>query len=168
LWSIDIYKTYIKPAASEAQLIRAGRQTILVTLLTGIGMGLFLMYVKFNNPEQAFTHALNEFNYYIKSGVAALICMAVFLIRPYRPLALFAFLGTVGLHLLFIQFFPGMNYFVRSGLVILLAFLMVALPAIFQFGLPKRTSLYQSAGPGMTRFGLIMLASLVLIHWIFS
>jgi len=47
LWSIDIYKTYINKNATDKQVVNAGRNTILVTLFTGILMGLILLYLKF-------------------------------------------------------------------------------------------------------------------------
>ena len=91
LWSIDIYKTYINKEANDQQVINAGRRTILVTLFTGILMGLILLYVKFENPEDAFTHTLNELRYYINCGIVVLICGAAFLIAPNHRVALIAF-----------------------------------------------------------------------------
>ncbi|MEL6845451.1 MAG: sodium/solute symporter, partial [Bacteroidota bacterium] len=38
LWSIDIYKKYLKPEATDREVVGAGKQTILVTLITGILM----------------------------------------------------------------------------------------------------------------------------------
>ncbi len=82
LWSIDIYKCYINKEATEQQIVTAGRRTILVTLLTGVSMGIFLLYVKLENPADAFTHTLNEFRYYINCGIVVLICTAAFLLAP--------------------------------------------------------------------------------------
>ncbi|MDP5139311.1 MAG: hypothetical protein NWP83_02440, partial [Spirosomaceae bacterium] len=36
LFSIDIYKMYIKPEATDYEVVTAGRRTIIFTLLTGI------------------------------------------------------------------------------------------------------------------------------------
>jgi len=44
LWSVDVYKRYLKPEATETQMVAAGKQTILVCLVTGISMGLILRY----------------------------------------------------------------------------------------------------------------------------
>lgn len=84
LWSVDIYGRYLKPNASDAELVAAGRQTILVTLLTGILMGLILMYLKFNNPQAAFTHTMNEIRYFVNCGIVIVICSAVLLIAPFQ------------------------------------------------------------------------------------
>ena len=51
LWSVDIYKGYINKNATDQQMVAAGRQTILVGLLTGVSMGLILLYAKFEKPR---------------------------------------------------------------------------------------------------------------------
>ena len=131
LWSVDIYKGYLKKDATESQIVNAGRNSILVTLLTGCLMGLVLLHVKYNNPENAFTHTLNELRYYINCGIVVLICIAAFMVTPNKKATLIAFLSTIPLQLLFKGFdfefigfeglYPKMNYFVRAGWVILIA-----------------------------------------------
>jgi len=126
LWSIDIYKEYINKSASEQKLVSVGKQTILVTLVTGITMSIILLLVKFKNPEAAFTHTLNELRYFINCGIVVLICLCGFLKAPNRKLAIFAFLLTVPLQFIIMHVFPDMNYFVRAGWVIVIAFGIVA------------------------------------------
>ena len=166
LWSIDIYKTYINKEANDHQVINAGRRTILVTLFTGILMGLILLYVKFENPEDAFTHTLNELRYYINCGIVVLICGAAFLIAPNHRVALIAFISTIPLHLLIIHFFPEMNYFVRAGWVITIAFTILYLGS-FKGGWVKWRKLIQYDHPTVWKVGLGLLASLLLLHIIF-
>ncbi len=127
LWSIDIYKGYINKEATEKQIVQTGRNTILITLITGILMGLVLLYVKFENPENAFTHTLNELRYYINCGIVVLICAAAFLAAPNHRMALVAFVSTIPLHIIIIQLFPEMNYFVRAGWVIVVAFTILVI-----------------------------------------
>ncbi|MEL7163614.1 MAG: hypothetical protein AAFN92_22845, partial [Bacteroidota bacterium] len=124
LWSVDVYKRYLRPEASEAEMVAAGRKTILVTLLTGIGMGLTLMYLKFNNPEAAFTHTLNELRYYVNCGIVVVILSAVLLIAPVPRITLVAFLASAPLNLAIQYFASDMNYFVRAGVVIVSLFLI--------------------------------------------
>ena len=166
LWSIDIYKAYLRPDASDQQVVKAGRNTILVTLLTGIIMGLILLYVKFENPEAAFTHTLNELRYYINCGIVALICSAVFLAAPNHRLALFAFISTIPLHLIIIYFFPEMNYFVRAGWVITIAFSIISLSAL-QGGFTKWKDLFNPNSKEIGQLGLGLLASLIALHILF-
>ena len=176
LWSIDIYKAYLNKSASDAEVVNAGRKTILITLITGVLMGLVLLYVKFENPEAAFTHTLNELRYYINCGIVVLICSAAFMIAPNQRLALIAFLSTIPLHLLFKGFdigwisfeglFPSMNYFVRAGWVIVIAFGIVSLSTL-KTGWTKWTDLIQYDSKEIKHIGLALLLSLLTLHVIF-
>jgi SSS family solute:Na+ symporter len=166
LWSIDIYKTYLNKDASDREVVRAGRNTILVTLFTGILMGLVLLYVKFENPEAAFTHTLNELRYYINCGIVVLICSAAFLIAPKHRVALLAFVSTIPLHLIIIQLFPDMNYFVRAGWVILVAF-MIIYASSWKEGWTKWKDLFHYDDQIIRNIGIGLLTSLILLHIIF-
>ncbi len=168
LWSVDIFKTYLKPQASDQEMVQAGRQTILVTLITGIGMGLVLLYVKFENPELAFTHTLNELRYYVNCGIVVLICSAAFLIAPNPRLALLAFLSTIPAQLTLQYVWPDMNYFVRAMWVILFALALIVIPSLFGEGAKSRKELFHSASPNMSRWGWALLTSLGLLHLLFS
>ncbi len=167
LWSVDIYKGYIKKDASDKQMVQAGRNTILVTLCTGVTMGCILAYVKFDNPELAFTHTLNELRYYINTGIVVIICAAAFLIAPKHRLALFAFASTIPLHRLFIHFTPDMNYLVRALCVILIAFSIVAIPTILKNGWRGPKDYIQHATPQLMWIGIGLLASMAALHVIF-
>ena len=166
LFSIDIYKEYINKKATEKQVVNTGRKTILVTLFTGILMGMVLLYVKFENPEAAFTHTLNELRYYINCGIVVLICSVGFLVAPNHRVALFAFLLTIPLHLIIIWFFPEMNYFVRAGWVILIGFLLVWIGSAKAGWRPWRDLVrYDSSGIWQVGLGLAM--SLGVLHLVF-
>ncbi len=179
LFSIDIYKEYINKDATEEQVVNAGRKTILFTFCTGVLMGFALLYVKFENPEAAFTHTLNELRYYINCGIVVLICAAVFLIAPNHRLALAAFLSTIPLHLLFKEFVPEMNYFVRAGWVIVCAFTIVGASIVFPQpnlfvkegmktkGFSNIRELIQYDSRNIALIGLGLLVSLVSLHVIF-
>jgi SSS family solute:Na+ symporter len=165
LWSIDIYQTYLRPQATDREVVGAGRQVILVTLFTGILMGLVLLYVKFENPGAAFTHTLNELRYYINCGIVVLICGAVFLLAPNHRLALIAFVATLPLHLAFQRWFPDMNYFVRAGWVITIAFAILSLGSRSGWR-PLRRLIHHDSRP-IAGMGLSLLASLLLLHVVF-
>ena len=166
LWSIDIYKEYINKEANDGQVIGAGKKAIFVSLLTGIIMGLVLLYVKFKNPEAAFTHTLNELRYYINCGIVVLICTAALMITPNRKTTLIGFLSTIPLHLLIIHFFPDMNYFVRAFWVIITALLFVVLTSA-RFGFRSLKELIQYDSKAILNMGTLLLISLVIVHVVF-
>lgn len=164
LWSVDIYKGYLKKDATEIEMVNAGKRTILVTLCTGILMGLVLMYLKFENPEDAFTHTLNSLRYYINCGIVVLICTAVFLLTPNKKATLIAFISTVPLQFLIIYFFPDINYFVRAMWVILIALFIIVITS-WRGGWRKNLIQYHSKRT--LAFGIGLLASLVALHIVF-
>ena len=166
LWSIDIYKPYINKNASDTQLIRAGRKMIIVCLFTGILIGLVLLYLKFENPEAAFTHSLNELRYYINCGIVVLICTAGFLLLPNHKIALFAFFSTIPLHLIIIWLFPDMNYFVRAGWVILIAFGLNLLN-FKNFKFRAISDIFVVEDKRVKNLGLGLLGSLLILHLVF-
>lgn len=166
LWSIDIYKQYINKKASDQKLVAVGKQTILVTLITGIATSFILLVTKFNNPDAAFTHTLNEMRYFINCGIVVLICLCAFLTAPRRRLALFAFLVSIPLQFILIYLFPDMNYFVRAMWVILIAFFIVATPAIPRGWRSGRT-LFVADSKNVAWIGFVLALSLGLLHVLF-
>ena len=76
LWSTDIYSVYINNNANDKQKISAGRKAILFSLGTALIMGFILLYLKFDNPNSAFTHTLNNLRYFSSSS------SSIFLLFP--------------------------------------------------------------------------------------
>ncbi len=166
LWSVDIYKGYLRKHATDAQVVAAGRNTIVLTLITGVTMGFVLLYIKFANPGTAFTHTLNELRYYINCGMVVLICSAGFMMAPNHKLALFAFLFTIPLHLIILSCFPGMNYFVRAMWVILIGLSIVSVSA-WRHGWHHWRDLIRYDSPGVAQVGIGLLTSLAVLHLVF-
>lgn len=164
LFSIDIYKGYINKEATDKQVVATGRKTIIFTLLTGVTMGCYLLYMKFNNPDDAFTHTLNELRYYVNCGIVVFICTAAFLKAPNKILALLAFIITIPLNLYLKANFPEMNYFVRALWVILAGLAVVGIPSLILNGgrFPVKF-----ADKSMMWSGLLLLLSLIGLHVIF-
>ena len=165
LWSIDIYKEYINKNATDLQTINAGKRAILFGFTTGATIGIILLNLKFSNPDDAFTHTLNELRYYINCGIVVLICAAIFLIAPKHKITLVAFFATVILQLILKFIFPDMNYFVRAMWVILISFFMIKLFSKTKYKRIK--SLIHSDSNQIKKLGLGMLISLILLHIIF-
>lgn len=165
LWSTDIYATYLNTSATDQQKISAGRKAILFSLGTALIMGFVLLYFKFDNPNSAFTHTLNNLRYYINCGIVVLICSAVLLIKPNTKLILFAFVATLPANVGLQWFFPEMNYFVRAFWVIFvgLSFSILASNGkVFPF-----FKMFQPASKMNRNWGWALAISLVFLHFIF-
>ncbi|PQJ15864.1 SLC5 family protein [Aureicoccus marinus] len=168
LWSVDIFKKYLKPSASDDEMIGAGKRAILFAFVSGTLMGIVLLYLKFNNPEAAFTHTLNELRYYINCGIVVLICSAAFMLRPQEKYLLAAFVLTIVLQVVLKTSMPDMNYFFRAFWVIFgglsLAFIgaRFRLQSFGQVEVPDPASNTQ-----VKRLGWLLGMSLIALHFIF-
>ncbi|WP_411028959.1 SLC5 family protein [Spongiimicrobium sp. 3-5] len=165
LWSIDIYKPYINKTATDQQVVKSGKKAILISFISGVLIGVVLLYIKFQDSGAAFTHTLNEIRYYINSGIVVLICAAAFLMAPKHKLAVFAFIFTVPLQFGITYFFPEMNYFVRAMWVIIIGFTIILVGS--KGGFIKDKLYFEPATPTMAKVGFGMLLSLVALHIIF-
>ena len=165
LWSTDIYSKYINKKASDQEKIKAGQKAILFSLGTALIMGMVLLYLKFDDPNSAFTHTLNNLRYYINCGIVVLICSAVILIKPRQEIVLFAFNATLPINISLQIFLPEMNYFVRAFWVILIGLILTTLASMGQFN--SLLSLFRPANNLTRNFGWALAISLILLHIIF-
>ena len=165
LWSTDIYSKYINKKASDKEKIKAGQKAILFSLGTALLMGMLLLYLKFDDPNSAFTHTLNNLRYYINCGIVVLICSAVILIKPRQEIILFAFIATLPVNILLQIFLPEMNYFVRAFWVIFIGLSLTTLASRGQFN--SLLSLFRPANNLTRNFGWVLAISLILLHIIF-
>ena len=165
LWSTDIYSKYINKKASDKEKIKAGQKAILFSLGTALIMGMVLLYLKFDDPNSAFTHTLNNLRYYINCGIVVLICSAVILTKPRQEIVLFAFIATLPVNISLQIFLPEMNYFVRAFWVILIGLLLTTLASRGRFN--SLLSLFSPANNLTRNFGWALAISLILLHIIF-
>ena len=165
LWSTDIYSKYINKKANDQEKIKAGQKAILFSLGTSLIMGLVLLYLKFDDPDSAFTHTLNNLRYYINCGIVVLICSAVILSKPRRDIVLFAFIATLPINISLQIFFPEMNYFVRAFWVI---FIGLSITIAGSRGkLNSVLGLFEPANRLTRNWGWLLAISLLLLHLIF-
>ena len=165
LWSTDIYSKYINKKASDQEKIKAGQKAILFSLGTALIMGMVLLYLKFDDPNSAFTHTLNNLRYYINCGIVVLICSAVILTKPRQEIVLFAFIVTLPVNISLQIFLPEMNYFVRAFWVILIGLLLTTPASRGRFN--SLLSLFRPADNLTRNFGWALAISLILLHIIF-
>ena len=165
LWSTDIYSKYINKKASDQEKIKAGQKAILFSLGTALIMGMVLLYLKFDDPNSAFTHTLNNLRYYINCGIVVLICSAVILIKPRQEIVLFSFIATLPVNISLQIFLPEMNYFVRAFWVILIGLLLTTSASRGQFN--SILSLFRPANNLTRNFGWALAISLIILHIIF-
>ncbi len=165
LWSVDIYSKYINNKATDYQKIKSGRKAIIFSFFTALIMSMILLYLKFDDPDSAFTHTLNNLRYYINCGIVVLICSAILLIKPSKNSILTAFLITVPLNITLQLVFPEMNYFLRAFWVI-----FTGLVIAFTININKIKNVFKLffvSSKGNLILGWFLLFSLLTIHYIF-
>lgn len=168
LWSMDIYKKYIKPSATDNEMVSMGRKGILGALCAGLFFAYIVAYVKFENPSFALIHWFNETSYYIKNGFVFLIVCAVFLVSVSKQLVFHVLVGSVGLTMLLKWLVSDMNYLNRSALIILTTIVIIVIPTIMQNGWPQGWGKLLNVSTGKVGwFGGLLLGSLVLCHMVF-
>ncbi len=167
LWSVDIYRRHLRPDATDAQVVRSGRHAIVAALVSGVLFSFVVIYAKFSNQAFPLTHWFNELSYYVKNGFVLLVLAAFFLLRPSKRLVLATLLLSVPLYLALKVGFPEMNYFVRSGWVIVLTFAAVAIPTVVRNGWRIEQALIEVSHRSVARFGTALAASLVVAHVLF-
>ena len=165
LWSTDIYSKYINKQAKDKEKIKAGQKAILFSLGTALVMGFVLLYLKFDDPNSAFTHTLNNLRYYINCGIVVLICSAVVLLKPNRNIVLFAFIATLPLNIALQLFIPEMNYFVRAFWVIILGLFITVIGSMSK--LNSLLALFQPADKYSRNWGWALAITLILLHIVF-
>jgi SSS family solute:Na+ symporter len=165
LWSTDIYSKYINKQAKDKDKIKAGQKAILFSLGTALVMGFVLLYLKFDDPNSAFTHTLNNLRYYINCGIVVLICSAVVLLKPNRNIVLFAFIATLPLNIALQLSMPEMNYFVRAFWVIIIGLFITIIGSMGK--LNSLLSLFQPADKYSRNWGWALAITLALLHMVF-
>ena len=165
LWSTDIYSKYINRQAKDKEKIKAGQKAILFSLSTALLMGFVLLYLKFDDPNSAFTHTLNNLRYYINSGIVVLICSAVVLLKPNRNVVLLAFIATLPLNIALQLLMPEMNYFVRAFWVIIIGIFITVIGSMGK--LNSLLGLFQPADKYSRNWGWVLAITLVLLHIVF-
>ncbi len=145
-----------------------GRYSILASFITGSLFSFIVVYVKYGNPEFPLTHWFNAMSYYIKIGFVIIIMSAMFLYSPSKRVVLATMIGSVFITLIFQTSLPELNYFVRTAWVIIIGFLIVAIPTVIKngFRLPSDTFI-EVSHRSVLHFGIILALSLIGAHIVF-
>ena len=166
MWSTDIYSKYINTAATDKEKIISGRKSIIIALCIGLTVGIYLLYLKLDKPQIAFTHVLNNLRYYINCGIVLLICTSVLLIKPNKKIIFFLMVLSIPLNLAIEKLVPELNYFLRAFTVIISLLIL----SIFfsERKIKNIKSLFYPSSILIRNLGYLLLGSLIIIHFLFS
>ncbi|SDE50583.1 solute:Na+ symporter, SSS family [Dyadobacter soli] len=120
IFTLDIYKQYIAPQASERQLVRVGRYTIYVAM--GIGI---LIAPQLRVLDQAYQF-IQEYSSFITPGVFAIFILGMFWKRTTSAAALTAALLTIPLSTAGKFMYPEIPFLDRMGYIFLILCAVIA------------------------------------------
>lgn len=114
IFTLDIYKQYINPKASEVTLVRIGRITIWVAMAIGVIIAPQLRVL-----EQAYQF-IQEYSSFITPGVFAIFIFGMFWKRTTSAAALTAALLTIPLSTVGKFLWPDIPFLDRMGIIFLI------------------------------------------------
>jgi SSS family solute:Na+ symporter len=119
IFTMDIYRAYLAPRATEHQLVRVGRMAAAVALVIATPVAIALQ-----NLDQAFQF-IQEFTGFVSPGALAIFLLGFFWKRATAKAALFAALGTFVFSLAAKLLLPTMPFMDRMLLVFVLCVLVM-------------------------------------------
>ncbi len=120
IFTMDIYKQYIKKDASEKSLVNVGRITSICALI----IALITVYPIMGGADQAF-QIIQEYSGFVYPGVVVIFGLGLLWKRASGPAAVVAAIGTFFFSILFKFTMPNVPFLLRMGYV------FIALVAIF-------------------------------------
>lgn len=161
IFTMDIFRSYIRPKASERSLVTVGRWASLVALLIAVGIAPML-----TGLDQAFQY-IQEFTGFVSPGALAIFLAGFFYPRATSRGALAAALGSFVFSTVLKIGCPSLPWMDRMGIVFLLCCLLIIL-----LGNPhqadKHAYVYERSLFRTSKFfnisALIIMAVLVMIY----
>ena len=106
IFSLDIYKKAINPAASENKLVSVGKLTVIISMIFAIMLAFLLGEKLMGEGKQGFQY-IQEYTGFVSPGIFAMFILGFFWKKTTSNAALFAILGGFLFSVLF-KFLPGM------------------------------------------------------------
>jgi SSS family solute:Na+ symporter len=112
IFTMDIYKTHLKPEATERQLVFVGRLVSFIALLIAVIMAKPLL----GGLDQAFQY-IQEYTGFIYPGVVVVFCMGLFWRQATSRAALWTAIITIPAGIIIKAMYPEMPFILRMGYV---------------------------------------------------
>ncbi|RZS97832.1 sodium:solute symporter family transporter [Cecembia calidifontis] len=114
IFTMDIYKVYFNPNATNNQLVKSGRLVAVVALLIAM-----LIAPQLASLDQVFQY-IQEYTGYIYPGVVAVFGMGLFWRQITSNAALWTAIATIPTGIVFKIFYPDMPFLLRMGYVFII------------------------------------------------
>ncbi len=144
IFTLDIYKKAINPDATDRQLVRLGKTSVIVAMLLGVIMSLIIGDALMGEGKQGFQY-IQEYTGFVSPGIFAMFILGFFWKKTTSNAALFATIGGFAFSVFF-KFLPNF------------ANLMFLKPYGF-FALNSNTGKYEI--PFLDRMGFVFIICIV-------
>lgn len=121
IFTMDVYKKLVNPAASEHKLVFVGRMTALIAMVVAILLAKPLV----GQSQQAFQF-IQEFTGFFTPGIVVIFLFGFFWKKASANSALAAAIGSVVFSALFYKFLPEFPFMDRVGVVFILCCIVAA------------------------------------------
>lgn len=162
IFTMDIYKTYINPNASDKQILTTGRLTALVALVIACVMAPLL-----GGIDQAFQF-IQEYTGVVSPGILAIFILGLFWKPTTNKAAIYGVLCSIPVALA-LKFFTDQPWMHQMGLTFIITAVIMMVISHFQSegrsdekGIPLEKALFKT-GPifNIVSFAILMLCSLL-------
>ncbi len=114
IFTIDIYKSYINPNATNKQLVLSGRITAVIALMIAMFVAPFLAYF-----DQVFQY-IQEYTGFVYPGVVCVFAMGLFWKQMTSKAALVTAIITIPLGIIIKLILPDIPFILRMGYVFII------------------------------------------------
>ncbi|MCR5043525.1 MAG: sodium/solute symporter [Bacteroidaceae bacterium] len=151
IFTIDIYRKYINPEASDKKLVVIGRTSAILALIIALVSAAPLL----GELDQAFQY-IQEYSAFLYPGIAIVFGLGLLWKRASETAAIWITILTIPLGILFKFIFPDVPFQFRAGYVfIILLILFVTISLNSKKVIPSQ-SILKAAHDLMKRWGYIM------------
>jgi SSS family solute:Na+ symporter len=126
IFSMDLYKEYLKKNVTESGLVKAGRTIGVVSMVIAVAVAPFL-----STLDQAFQF-IQEFTGFVSPGVVAIFLLGLFWKKTTANAALWSAILSVPVSLLFKFLLPTLPFIDRIGLIFLALCAMMVGISLFE------------------------------------
>lgn len=168
IFSIDLYKSYFNPVATEEKLVKTGMiSSILIVIFASVVASML------TGIEQVFQF-IQEYTGLVSPGITAMFILGIFWKRTTARAAWIAVLITLPVPLLLKWIFPGMPFLDNMAVSFLIISLQMVITSLMDKKVGKPTSSWELPGgifrnhdPVFRWASIIILVILILLYVIF-
>ena len=151
IFTIDIYRKYINPEASDKKLVIMGRTSAILALIIALVSAAPLL----GELDQAFQY-IQEYSAFLYPGIAIVFGLGLLWKRASGTAAIWTTILTIPLGILFKFIFPNVPFQFRAGYVFMILLILFVTISLNSKKVIPSQSILKAAHDLMKRWGYIM------------